>query len=366
MEVVNLLSFLNSIDDLYTLDIARCNYGMVNLLDLMTEDEQFTQTIDLGLVYIKQKNLTQYTIVDGLNRIVSLMLLLHAICECYKKTSKRNEKAIKTIRSKYIFKSGSQFKLHLQSSDKELFAKIINGERLSGHEKTRPMFVLLHNFWSQIKEEKLQASHIFKMLQKINITLVETDNVSPRNIYYTLNKEHREINQLTLIESYLNEKKVINAWNDIKSHYFIEKDDAKLFLKDFFITKFNFRSFSEDKLYKSFVNYFETMLKYMSTKDAIMKNIKRSAMLYYNMLYVNFENESIKQAFINIKRHGGSDTYAYILNVYEDFYTGNITESIFLEILTTIDEYLKNRQNSGKNIDFNELVQYLNALITYK
>ena len=53
-------------------------------------------------------------------------------------------------------------------------------------------------------------------------------------------------------------------------------------------------------------------------------------------------------------------------NVYEDYDDNNISESIFLEILNTIDEYLKNRQESGKNIDFNELVQYLNALISFK
>ena len=101
-------------------------------------------------------------------------------------------------------------------------------------------------------------------------------------------------------------------------------------------------------------------------KDVLMSNIKRSAMLYFNILNVNFKNEDIRHAFINIKRHGGVDTYAYILGVYEDFYTGSISESIFLEILNTIDEYLKNRESSGKNIDFNELVQYLNALISYK
>ena len=35
-------------------------------------------------------------------------------------------------------------------------------------------------------------------------------------------------------------------------------------------------------------------------------------------------------------------------------------------ILKTIDEYLQNRQNSGQNIEFNELIQYLNAFITCK
>ena len=82
MEVVNLLKFINSVSDLYTLDFARCDGNLINLLDLMKEDEQFTRNIDLGIIYINQLSLEQYTIVDGLNRILSLYLLLHAICEC--------------------------------------------------------------------------------------------------------------------------------------------------------------------------------------------------------------------------------------------------------------------------------------------
>ena len=365
MEVVNLLKFLNSVSDLYALDFSKCNRDLVNFLDLMIEDEQFTRSIDLGIIYLHQRSLYEYTIVDGLSRIVSLSLLLHAICECYKQTTQQNDKAIKTIRSKYLFKNSSNLKLHLNPEDQDLYSKIIKGERLSGHEKAKPMFALLHNFWSQIKEEKLQAANIFRMLQKINVVIVETDTVSKRDLYYKINKENRKIDQITMIESYLKEKKVLDIWEDIKSSYFIEKGDIQLFLKDFFITKFNYKQFSEERLYESLVNYFETMLQYMSA-ETLINNIKRSAMLYYNILYLNFKNEDIKHAFLNIKRHNGADTFAYILNVYEDFYTGSITESIFIEILNTIDEYLKNRLNSGKNIDFNELVEYLNALISFK
>lgn len=48
MKVVNLLEFLNKAKDLYTLNYAMCDNELVNFLDLMVEDEQFTQKIDLG------------------------------------------------------------------------------------------------------------------------------------------------------------------------------------------------------------------------------------------------------------------------------------------------------------------------------
>lgn len=365
MEVVNLLKFLNSVNDLYALDYAGCDKELVNFLDLMTEDEQFTRSIDLGLIFITQQTLEKYTIVDGLSRILSLSLLLHAICECYKKTTSQNANAIKTIRKKYLFSGKNRFKLHLPEKYAQLYEKIINGERLSGHEKSSPMFVLLHNFWVQIKDEKLHAANIFKMLQKINVTLVETDEVSQRDLYYKINSNKYDINQIILIDDYMKEKGVINHWNKIKQSYFVEKDDASKFLKDFFITKFNYKKFKPERVYESFVNYIETMLQFMPI-DTILKNLERSAMLYFNMLNINFKNEDIRHLLISIKRHKGEDTYAYILSVYEDFYSGNISESIFIEILNTIDEYLKKREKTGKNIDFNELVQYLNTLISFK
>ena len=59
-------------------------------------------------------------------------------------------------------------------------------------------------------------------------------------------------------------------------------------------------------------------------------------------------------------------SYAYILNIYEDYIDNNITEATFLEILATIDEYLRNRLKTPNNVDFNELINYLNAFITCK
>ena len=363
MEVVNLLEFINNTQSLFTLPFAKCSGELVNFLDLMTEDEQFTQRIDLGIVFVEQKSLNQYTIVDGLNRILSLSLLLHAVCECYKKTTEQNEKAIRTIRKKYLLCNGKS-KLQLNPKDNDLFNKIINGERLSGHEKNTPMFKLLHSFWSQIKEEQLQASKIFTMLKKIEITLVETDNVSKRNLYYKLNAD-RHLSQIALIEDFVKEKRVYEAWEALRKKIFPNEDDLQLFLKDFFITKFNYKNFDQERLYESFVNYFMTMMQYQS-KDILMKKLQQSAALYYNILNINFTNTEIKQALINIKMHSGEDTYAYILNVYEDFVENNLSEATFLEILNTIDEYLKNRLDSGKNIEFNELIQYLNAFITCK
>lgn len=362
METINLLNFLNNAKDLYTLDYATCGSNLLNFLNILTEDEQFTQKIDLGIIYVHKRTIDQFTIVDGFGRLLSLSLLLHAVCECYKKTSSRNDEAIKTIKNKYLY-SGSRTKLRMPEKYQIVYDKILSGERLSGNEKETEMFQLLHRFWVQIKEEKLQAANIFKMLEKVFVTMVNTDKVPHRDLYFTLNKDKRKINQLLLVENYLKNIGISHKWDALKE--ILSTSDLELFFRDFFVTKFNFKEYLPERLYELFVNYFETMLQYMS-EDTLMTRILRSARLYRNILNVDITNEVIRKALIKIKMHGGEDTYAYILNIYEDYEDNNISEATFLEILLTIDEYLKKRAITPNNVTFNELINYLNAFITCK
>lgn len=364
MEVVNLLDFLNKTKGLTALDFSKCDNELINFLDLLLEDIQLTQKVDFGIIYLSQKFLSEYIIVDGLNRLLSLSLLLHAICECYKKTTSKNEKAIQTIRSKYLFNQ-NKTKLRLNQKDQVIYEKILNGELLSGKEKKSPMFRLLHCFWTQIKEEKIAAAKIFNMLQKIFIRTVEVDDVPIIDLYVVLNKDNRKLNQLNLIESFMSKNNLAQEWNKILSIFKNNDKDIIKFFEDYFITKFNFKKFEEERLFQNYTNYFDSMLSYMN-KDNLMQKIIKSAKLYRNIVNVDFNNEKIRDAIIKIKMHNGEDTYSYILNIYEDFIDGNLSEVTFLEILSTIDEYLKNRQKTQNNIGFNELIEYLNAFITCK
>ena len=363
MEIVNLLDFLHNTRDICDIEYAGFNNNLVNILDLLNVDEQFTQKIQLGIIYYSPLTLDQYAIVDGLNRIVSLSLLLHAICECYKKTSERNDRAIKTIRSKYLL-NGNRSKLRLSGRNQELYDKIINGERLSGKEKESKMFQLLHNYWVKIKEEKLLAANIFKMLQRVYVITAVVEPEIQRDVYYALKQTSYKLDQFALIGDYLKNIGIVDEWKNLLK-IFPNKSDFKIFLRDYFITKFSLEHFDEDKLYENFVNYFETMLQYVP-EDILISKIIHSACNYRDLLNVNINNENIRKALIQVKMHGGEDTFAYLLNIYEDYLDNNLSESTFLEILSTIDEYLIKRLKTPNNVSFNELIQYLNAFITCK
>jgi hypothetical protein len=318
----------------------------------------------LGLIFVAEVVPERSLVIDGLSRLLSLSLLLHAICECYKKTTERNESAIEAIRRKYLL-NNTRTKLRLPKNMQDIYDKIIYGERLSGKEKEHPMFVLLHNFWTQIKEDNLKASHLFGMLQKIVVTIVDVDNKNYRDLYYSLNNSKRKLNQVLLIEDYLINMKLKLIWDEIKEIFKNREPDIVMFFKDFFWNKFNFKEFNESRLYEYFVNYFETMLQY-SKPEIIISKLKHSAELYFQLINVEIQDDELKKSIVKLKFHNCEDTYAYLLSVYEDYTDGSLSKATFLEILSVILEYLEKRDKTENNVGFNELIQYLNAFIAYK
>ena len=364
MESVNLLQFLNIYEELSAPNFATCELGLFNFFDLFGDEPQFTQEINLGVFYVSQKTLDRCIVIDGINRIISLSLLLHAVCECYKKTTPKNEKAIKIIRSKYLL-NGDKTKLKLPDKYQSIYNKIIFGERLSGKEKESPLFKLLHELWTQIKTNELNAANIFTLLQKVYIYVVNSSGVNIRDLYYSLNNKNKELNHILLIDSFMEEQELLSDWNIFKQIFDNKTADILLFFKDFFITKFNNDNDTSDRLYMEFSNYFMTMLMYVN-KNVIMSKLVRSANVYNDILNVNLSNPKLKKLLVQIKMHNGEDTYAYLLNIYEDYLDGNLTEETLVEILLTIDEYLKNRLKTPNNVSFNELIKYLNAFITCK
>lgn len=363
MKEVNLLEFLNKIKTIRVPDYADNLGCMVNYLDLLALDDDFVQKVNFGVFYISQQSLDRVVLADGSARIISLSLLLHAICECYKKTTPKNAQAIEIIRKKYLL-NGVKSKLQLPEEMKTIYEKIIYGDRLSAKEKKNLIFQRLHSFWTQIKEEELQASEIFKMLQKASVFVDDINPNDVRELYYVLNK-HRKLNGINLVKDYLAQYGLKEAWSEFAEQYNNKESDIIRFFNDFFKNKFNFKDFSVDKLYEYFVNYFETIIKYTNPKSA-MERLQKSASLYLDLLNVNMGVDELNKLLVKIKMYEGEDTYPYLLSVYEDYKDGNLTESTLTEIMTTVAEYLKNRQKTGNDLDFNELINYLNAFLACK
>ena len=56
MRVENLLEFLNKTKTLSVPDYVVCDSELVDLLEVISVEEEFTRKIDLGIIYISEQN----------------------------------------------------------------------------------------------------------------------------------------------------------------------------------------------------------------------------------------------------------------------------------------------------------------------
>ena len=115
------------------------------------------------------------------------------------------------------------------------------------------------------------------------------------------------------------------------------------------------------------------MLQYYS-EDELIAKIRRSAKLYSDIINVNVRSEALKKVLIQIKMNNGDDTYAYILNIYEDFidelYVSAIQNPLYRNVLKNVgDKYILHalgETNKNETVFTRYEFEYeLNALKAY-
>lgn len=371
MKNLTVLEFLIEFKNIYTpLFNTEYNFSYKNLLNEIIINKDATSPINLGVITYQKQGVEDCLLIDGTQRIISFSLLLYALCECYKKTSYKNEESINKIHSRYLF-SENKTKLQLPEELQFIYSKIINQEKLSDLEKKHPMFEMLHNFWEAIKIDKLAASTLFKEISGLRMLIEESEETvfNPRDLYCLLNLQTKKLNETELISHYLWEvcQKDINIWLD-----FIElfrkvqiEQCMEVFLRDFLTIYFKGNVPADNEIYLNFKKYYEQMIKYQ-TSEEVLKKIKKYATYYIKIIQADFEQFEVKKQITLINETHEYNIYPYLLEVLEDFENKKMDEKIFIEILTTINEFLRKKQEEkGLNINFNfaTLTSEINKLI---
>lgn len=362
MNYYKVLDYLENTGHLHALDFSKkCVYSskMSNyIFDLFDISVRHC----VGVVYTKPIKPGEHYVVDGLSRLITISLFLLAVCECWKNTTERNDLFIKKIKSKYLLRNDRP-KLILSGTANKVYESLMLGERISGRDKKTILFCTYHEYWTKLKLGNYDIKDIMDKLENMYMynAVIESDNV--RDFYYTLNSDNAKLNQVALIRDFLKENDASYEWAEIEQLFYNNKDYLMLFLRDYLITKYKSNKIPYNAYYTVFKDYVLKLKKYKPVAK-IVEKMHESAITYNNILSVEIPDEEIKNKFVQIKFNEGDDTYAYLLEIYEDYLDKNITKETFLEILTAINEYLANRkEKSGLRGNFNDLISDLNKLI---
>ena len=323
-------------------------------------------------IIILEKNSAQTIIIDGLQRLLTVSLLLCALCENYKNTTEKNEEARKKIFDMFLT-DDAETKIVIPPKDQEIYRKIVLGQKLTKNEKQNNLFAAYNTFFNEIKKQDISGTELFKNVSKIQFLVVqlESSEVSPRDLYQALNNK-KDKSQVNLISDFVFKRGGVSGvfWQKTLQEFAEAnaEDVFEYFLRDFLIIQNEGKKPNKNALYNKFKSYFGKMSRYQKTAQ-IVENICNYAKYYLKIINADFEDIEIKGQIELLNSNRGYDAYPYLMEVLDDFESGHLNTPVFLEILRMINTFVINRRdnpNSGENVDFSSLSQELNKKLVMK
>lgn len=361
---VDLLDFLmNGAHHISVLNCSSAFEYVEDLFEKILTAKYCDAEIDLGIMYFRPVSNSNYILIDGKRRLLALSLLLKVISDKHSELVEVSE--ISNQINLKCLKFSTGVKLQLFGLEKTVYEKIINNEPLSYTDKQTSVYSALEILRDNINSLEFDTEQLYEMLSRLKMSVIYVDSIKERDVFYSINKDLRPLNQMMLIKSYLAELSQGNLVDKLYSLFGYKEAIFVSFFQSFLSPKFNRIITDCNSIYDYFVKYIETVKKYQNFED-ISKSITKTAKLYKKMYNAEFSDSEIRNMFIKIVTNDGKDTFAYLLELCEDYSNGYLAKSTFLEICNIINTYVlerKNKASINEHCNFTQVVKELNKVI---
>lgn len=380
--IVSILEILNKVKRLssvgfsagYSFNEKKADEYFDDLIQNASSAE-FNLPVFSGIIIIEKNSETQYTIVDGLQRIISLSLLLSALCEGSKETlkgtNKKNDDARLKIFTRYLSNS-VQTKLELTGEEQEIYRKIIFSQELTKSDKEHNLYKTYKAFLKNISQRKITFTQLFKIISKVQFMIIWAENMpfSTRELYQSMNNSKTDESQINLITSFVSQNCQVglSTWQRAMYNYktYGLYDYFNMFIKDFITVQNNGVQPPKNNIYNSFKNYFYRMSQYQPGQK-VLENIYKYSQFYLKIIQADFEDFEIQKQITKINENQGQDAYPYLMEVLDDMENGHLEQDSLINILEMVNSFLEARnENPELEINFASLSSDINRMLAIK
>ena len=315
-----------------------------------------------SIVYIEKNiyqasDITKLQVIDGQQRLTTILLLLAALGRALKKDSAKYEITQEKIENRYIFNidelNAGRYKLILRRSDNEAFKKILDGKDIPEDQSTN----IVHNFnffQDKIKSNEINIDLLYAGIKKLIIIDVslESGKDNPQLIFESLNSTGLDLSQADLIRNYilmgLEEKKQEDLyreyWQPIEEAFDHAENSNYFdrFMRDYLTIKTR-QIPNMDEVYQEFKKYYRSV----DSVDNIIHEIHYYAMNFTKLAFEQEPNPQLNEVIHNINTLKVNVAYPFLLEVYVDRDEKKISNEIMLEIFTMVESYVFRRAICG-------------------
>lgn len=335
----------------------QCDQLWKDILRISNEEHGSNHFIG-SIVYIEEglnqaSDNTQLRVIDGQQRLTTIMLLLKALGNAIEHFKTSNNISKIRIENSYLFNNDEdgerRYKLILTQSDKDTLINILeDGEISENHSKN-----LIDNFnffKEQINKANIDLSTLYYGILKLNIIdiALDSNNDNPQLIFESLNSTGLELSQADLIRNYilmgLSQQKQTEIYNEY--WYKIEEsfrhdDDTQYFdqfMRDYLTIKLSIIP-KQNEVYSAFKKFFKEKNDVLS----VVKDIYLYSKFFTVLAFENTTDMDIRQKIHDINTLRVDVAYPFLLQIYFDFDRKIIRRDEFLEILDIVECYVFRR-----------------------
>lgn len=337
---------------------TNCNRLLDDVYSIIeTGDKHFLGTIVFMAAKSGGFSLQEYIIIDGQQRLTTLMLILKALSVVAENTGDNcyHEIDEQYLHNKYC---DEEFKVKLKpiKSDNNQFLLLLNGNIDDMEEDTHiyQNFMLCKERFEEWHKHGITPSQVLEALTKLEIVeiVLTKGEDDPQVIFESINSTGLDLSNADLIRNYLlmnsddQERLYEDYWLFIEKRLRNKMDYS--YLDSFFMQYIVYKTskpINNRQLYNSFVKLFKDN---NYTQEAILKELKYYAEIFEAFVYgSNTYSERINRLLKNIRILNQTTCYPFLLHIFDDYHKKIIDQTTVEKILHFILSYLLRRLVCG-------------------
>ena len=361
----------------YVIPVYQRNYNwkredqvkqFINDIEILLENPHRQHFVG-SLVYCVTKdtlNGQERSIVDGQQRLTTLMLLLYAIKHVARERG--NDAIASAINNNYLenreIEDNYKLRLKPSVSDDDDYKEIALGnDNLHSTSNVSLNYAFCKEQVCQWIDRGFSYDQIIdaiKRLQIISILLKEQDGDNPQQIFESINSTGMELIAADLIRNYIlmnkdndtQEKLYTNYWRKLEN-LLPNPRDLESFLRLYLANKQMYLT-SKKNVYSEFKKYWNEQLEKFD-EVSLLQDILRFGEHYYRLYYSN-ESDVLGEELLNYRVLRSDMPAPFTMQVMELLRKGNIKAEEASNVIRLINIYLIRRYIT--NLDTNDISRY--------